>query len=107
MYMGQLATASNRADWSEVVTLTDKDTGDLIDISLCTITMSVRPQLKGSYAGIDSFGYDDSFYQSNDWAPLLIGSTDTGEIVLVDVGTFQWTFPASKMAALTEKMYEV
>lgn len=102
MYLGSLAAASNRADWIEVCTLIDSDSGDTVDITGCRITLSVRPQNKSHNGGDD---YDD--WSSNSSAVILQGSTDSGEIVIVDIGSFQWTFPATRMSALCEKTYDV
>jgi hypothetical protein len=106
MYTGNVSTASNRADWQEAIVLTDEDTGDLIDISLCRITMTVRKlERNPNYRGDGFYG---SFY--GDALPVgvvLTGSTDTGEITLVDVGTFQWLFPASRMGCLRQGEYEI
>ena len=109
MYYGQLDTASNRADWQEAVVLVDEDTGDLIDISLCRITLTVRtlrarpnPTIGNNIAG----GYGGYGYEP--WGAIaLTGSTDTGEITLVDVGTFMWTFTADQMATLPAGAYEI
>src|SRR5262245_29567030 len=87
MYSGSLAPTSNREDWQEAITLTDEDSGDLIDISGCTITMTVR-DLKNKCV-------------------VLTGSTTNGEITLPEDGTFLWDFPAEAMGALCQAEYEV
>jgi hypothetical protein len=108
MYNGNVSIASNRADWQEAMVLTDADTGDLIDISLCRITMTVRRLSRNpNYSGQ---GFYDGFYDGNP-APgvgaALTGSTDTGEITLPDVGTFQWLFTFDRMACLRQGEYEI
>jgi hypothetical protein len=106
MYTGNVSTTSNRADWQEAVALTDMDTGDLIDISLCRITMTVRRLSRNpNYSGDGFYGYYDQ--NSPGVGAALTGSTDTGEITLVDVGTFQWLFPDSRMACLRQGEYEI
>ena len=108
MYFGSLDTVSNRADWQEAVVLTDEETGDLIDISLCRITLTVRtlrqrpnPNSVTPLGGYSGFGYDPP------GCVVLTGSTDTGEVTLPDVGTFMWTFTALQMASLYGGAYEI
>ncbi|MBO0718176.1 MAG: hypothetical protein J2P55_12670 [Rhizobiales bacterium] len=104
MYLGQLETQSNRADWEEVFTLVDEASGDPIDISLCRITMTVKKfDRNPNYRG-DQYGYGYGNYAE---AAALIGSTDTGEITIIDVGTFQWSFPADRMPALHQGEYQI
>jgi hypothetical protein len=108
MYYGHVSTASNRADWQEAVVLTDQDTGDLIDISLCRITMTVVRMSRNPNAyggGYGASGYGGSSYGYDGVA--LTGSTDTGEITLPDVGTFQWLFAASRMSCLHQGEYQI
>jgi hypothetical protein len=99
MYYGNLNVVSNRADWQEVFVLTDEDTGDLIDISGCDITLSVaccRP----SYLS-DGYGFGGPV------GVILTGSTDTGEVTLPDVGTFQFIFTKDRMASLCQGEYQI
>jgi hypothetical protein len=100
MYYGHVSTASNRADWQEAVVLTDEDTGELIDISLCRITLSV---VKMARSRPDDYGGQNGYNN----AVSLTGSTDTGEITLPDVGTFQWIFVADQMAGLPPGEYQI
>jgi hypothetical protein len=102
MYNGNISTASNRADWQETITLADQDTGEAIDISLARITMTVRRLRRGQ-------GYfTDYFYgPALPVDALLTGSTDTGEITVVDAGTFQWLFPFTRMACLCQGEYQI
>ena len=100
MYYGHVSTASNRADWQEAVVLTDQDTGDLIDISLCRVTMTlIKAQRQPN-------SYADGFYGYAGGAALT-GSTDTGEITLPEDGTFQWLFDAAQMASLAPGEYQM
>jgi hypothetical protein len=108
MYFGALETQSNKADWEEAFVLTDSDTGDTIDISLCRITMTVRKLTRNPGVNRNSSGYGASGYGAVDPGCIaLTGSTDTGEITLPDVGTFQWLFPATTMFGLIEGEYEI
>ena len=104
-YTGHVSTASNRADWQEVCVLVDEDTGESIDISLCRITMTVKKTRKNPNTVIPNMSYYD--YSPNNTDTVLTGSTDTGEITLVDVGTFQWLFPATTMAGLHFGEYQI
>lgn len=98
-YSGYLPEASNRADWQVAVMLNDADTGDLIDISGCRVTLSVRPlQIR-----------PDPFYDaySHTVPIVLTGSTDDGTITLPELGVFNWLFPASRMASLCAGAYVI
>lgn len=110
MYNGNISTASNRADWQETCVLTDVDTGDPIDISLCTITMTVAtaPRIASPPGAYGRYDYGGPILTGTSYAvPILTGSTDTGEITVVDLGTFEWLFPAPRMAILEQGVYQV
>jgi hypothetical protein len=102
MYNGNISTASNRADWQETIALADQDTGDPIDLSVARITMTVRRLRRGQ-------GYFTDYYYGSPLPvdALLTGSTDTGEITVVDSGTFQWLFPFTRMAMLCQGEYQI
>ena len=109
MYFGNLDTVSNRADWQEAVVLTDEETGDLIDISLCRVTLTLRtlrarPNANASIPSSYGYGYGGG---TDAGIVMLTGSTDTGEVTLPDVGTFMWTFPADRMWCLPAGPYEL
>jgi hypothetical protein len=87
MYTGSLKPVSNREDWIEAFTLVDAETGDVIDITGCDVTVTVRD------------------FASK--CTVLTGSTDGGEITLPEDGTFMWTFPAASMSGLCQRQYEV
>jgi len=102
-YYGSVSAPSNRADWIETVLVSDDDTGDPIDLSTTTINLTVTNARRNpnSYFGP---GYGSPY----EWGPLrMTGSTTTGEIVVVDLGTFQWTFPAIRMANLLQGEYQI
>ena len=100
MYFGALDPQSNKADWEEAFVLIDSDTGDTIDISLCRITLTMRKLLRNpGLSGRGGFSYEGG--------AVLTGSTDTGEITLPDVGTFQWSFPWQTMMGLNEGEYQI
>ena len=102
MYYGHVSTASNRADWQEACVLTDQETGELIDISLCRVTMTVTRAASRSTV---SSSYAEEFHSGS--GPALTGSTDDGTITLPDVGTFEWLFPATRMAGLCQGEYVI
>ena len=100
MYFGALDPQSNKADWEEAFVLTDSDTGDTIDISLCRVTMTVKKLTRNpGVGGREGFSFEGG--------AVLTGSTDTGEITLPDVGTFQWLFPWQTMNGLVEGEYQI
>jgi hypothetical protein len=102
MYYGNISTASNRADWMEVVVLTDEDTGDAIDISACRITVTVKKlERQPNFYGA-GFYYD---YPVQYGGITLTGSTDDGTITMPDVGTFQWEFDETRMNGLPPGEY--
>ena len=106
MYTGHVSTASNRADWQESFVLVDEETGDLIDISLCRITMTLirRPRNPNNYTRDGYYGLPETGLSAG---VALTGSTDTGEITLPDVGTFTWIFTADRMAGLCQGEYQL
>jgi hypothetical protein len=104
MYYGHVSSTSNREDWTEACVLTDADTGDLIDISQCRVTMTLRNLERRRDAAP---GIYNSYYDRSTGSIILMGSTDTGEITLPDVGTFQWSYPETSMCKLIPGEYEV
>ncbi|MBR0882483.1 hypothetical protein ABIF65_004125 [Bradyrhizobium japonicum] len=86
MYTGYFATTSNRGDWSEAIMLADAESGDIIDITGCRVTLSVADEQGGV---------------------RLKASTDDGSITLPDVGTFQWDFDENQMSGLCPGAYNV
>ena len=104
-YYGYLSTPSNRADWIDVCLVTDEDTGDPIDLSTTIITMTVTNRRRNPNSDYGpGYFYDPPVYLD---AISLKGSTETGEIVVVDLGTFQWTFPAMRMNGLPQGEYVI
>lgn len=87
MYLGSLPPVSNREDWRLAMELVDADSGETVDISLCTITLTLRDFKNKCVA--------------------FKGSTTNGEISIADDMTFQWLFPASTMSGLCQGQYEV
>jgi len=105
MYYGYVSSpASNRADWIETALVLDDDTGDPIDLSLCRITMTLTNMRRNPNTYMGGYGLYGPTYLD---MITLTGSTDTGEIVVVALGTFQWTFTASQMSALPQGEYMI
>jgi len=103
MYFGQLETQSNRADWEEVFTLVDEETGDLIDITGCRITMTVRKLNRNPNAALHQ-----GYYGHIDPGMIIMqGSTDTGEITILELGTFQWLFTQERMNQFGQGEYDI
>lgn len=88
MYEGNLARVSNRADWIDVVEITDAETGELIDLTEASIVLELRPQ----------FDFD--------CAPLLTATTGNGKIVVVALGQVQFTFSRDEMIAIRPGTYD-
>lgn len=90
MLTGTLPPASNRADWIDCVEIRDTEADDeddaLIDLSDCSIVLAI---------------YDEDYMKRAD------ASTDDGDIVIVDAGVFQFTFPRSVMGTLDAGTYKV
>lgn len=86
MYIGSFKPTSNRETWSEVITLTDSVTGELIDISGCVITMAVR---------------------DGDCNAERLSAVLGNGIEFVSDTAFQFKFPVSQMTGLAPKTYDV
>ena len=90
MYVGNLAAASNRADWKFQVVLIDPLTNAAIDLTGATIKIAVRPDSQVS--------------------PLLQGTNSDGHITVTapaTLGTFVVQFSPSEMSALIAGSYDV
>ena len=86
MYTGYLAPTSNRSDWTETVLLEDIESGDVIDLTGCRVTLTV---------------WDESR------TTRLTADSDAGSITFPDVGYFTWDFPATTMGGLCAGAYQV
>lgn len=80
---------SNQADWNGNAQLTDRASGQPIDMSNI-VTATLALQLLG---------------QCN--SPILSGSLATGEITFPTPGIMLWRFPAARMQGLTPGAYDV
>jgi hypothetical protein len=86
MYTGHLAATSNRSDWTETILLEDVESGDVIDLTGCRVTLTVR----------DESG-----------CARLTADSDAGTITFPDVGMFTWNFLATAMAGLCAGAYQI
>jgi hypothetical protein len=87
MYVGSLPAISNREDWQVAFTLVDANSGEIIDLAGCTVTMTVRD------------------FKNKQTA--LTGSSTNGDITFPEPGTFMWEFRASRLSGLCAAQYEV
>ena len=99
---GNISQTSNREDWIGTYRLLDDDAGTVVDISDCQIFMTVLKHSRNPNYYRD--GYYGRIYPN---AIILTGSTTTGEISIVDTGTFQWVFPAPRMNNLPQGEYQI
>lgn len=81
-----LARVSNRADWSDVIELSDADTGEAIDLSAADIVVEVA---------------DDCGRR------VLSATTGNGKVVVISAGTAQFSFDRSEMVSLCPGIYRV
>ncbi|MET3308115.1 hypothetical protein [Bradyrhizobium diazoefficiens] len=86
MYTGYLAPTSNRSDWTETILLEDSESGDVIDLTGCRVTLTMWDQQR---------------------CARLTADSDAGTITFPDVGYFTWDFPASTMAGLCPGAYQI
>ena len=87
MFTGSLDPVSNQEDWQFSYLVWDSEADEFIDISGCTITITVRDQ--------------------ETKASVLTGSTTGGQITLPEDGVFQVLFPESDMNGVCPKTYNV
>jgi hypothetical protein len=90
MYIGNLAAASNRADWKFQVELINPDTDLGVDLTGSTIKIALRPDSQTS--------------------PLLQGTNSDGHITVTapaTAGIFIVQFSPAEMSILTAGSYDV
>jgi hypothetical protein len=95
MFGVRFKPASNLADWQSLIQMTDKSTGELIDLSggATPITWALRARLIGKAKP----GY----------AQIAIDNAGLGGITLQGVGVMQIYVPASVMQTLQTGSYQV
>ncbi len=87
MYTGNLAAASNRADWISAFELVDDETDALVDLSAATITFELRDPVSKS--------------------ALISATTGNGRVTIPGSGTFVVTIPDDLMRGLSPGQYEI
>ncbi len=86
MFGGSLGAISTAADWNDAQAILDSETGEPIDLTGASVTMTVK----------DSRG-----------CQILCGSTEGGEIAFPDIGVFNWVFPSDRLSRLCAGTYGV
>lgn len=86
MLTGSLDPITNREDWTETIIVSDQN-GSPIDISSSEIVVAIKDRERRCVA--------------------LSGSKSDGTIAVHALGTFSWTFPASRTRALMAGTYDV
>ncbi|WP_445215458.1 hypothetical protein ACKWRH_23550 [Bradyrhizobium sp. Pa8] len=86
MYTGYLAPQSNRSDWTETILLEDTESGEVIDLTGCRVTLTVRDENR---------------------CARLTADSDAGTITFPDVGMFTWDFDHNTMRGLCAGAYQV
>jgi len=100
MITASFPAITTKSDWNDAIQLTDSETGDPIDLSGCSIVISVARKRRHSP------GYRHDWWWGS--RPLLTASTDLGTVTIPDLGIFAFTFPLStRGGVLTPGVYEV
>lgn len=96
---------TNRETWTQQFTLTDDDTGDLLDMTGYTIALELRRL--GARAN-DQSGYGASYDYGgiNDYGPVLQASIGSG-ITVDGTGAFTVQFTSTQMRTLWPDTYSV
>jgi hypothetical protein len=103
MYFVNFPETSNASDWIGTLQLNDDETGDLIDLTGCTVTFMIVPQtFRGSGTGGLTYPNPNLSHSQ----PVLTASTSNGKITLPSLGIIQWTFRASEMETIAAGNYE-
>jgi len=96
--IGPLLPISNKATWTEALSVTDGETGEAIDLSSADeITITVR----------DTNSRPSDYCFGTNPTPVLTATLTGGQVVLVETGVLEWTFTKDQMRALAAKTYQV
>lgn len=90
MYIGNLPSVSNQADWTLTLEVLDDDTDKKIDLSGATIVFEVRTN---PTVGVTN--------------PVLSATTGNGKITIIDTGVFQVAFTRAAMQVVPADEYDV
>ena len=88
MMMSYADGVSNRADWIDVLEVTDAETGEPIDLTDAEILLEIRLWPDGC-------------------SPILSASTSNGKITLIELGKAQFHFLRSEMINVQPGSYEI
>ena len=98
----RFAPATNSADWQVTGVVRDAYSGDVVDLTDCSIKIVLQMS--------DGHTYPDygNYWRYAD-APALSGSTDDGTVTIPDPenGVVQWLFRATQMGTLCAGFYDV
>lgn len=86
MLIATLPPVSNRADWIEAIEFVDDDTNETIDLTGCTIVITVKDE---------------------DGCQALHASSADGSVVFISQGVVQFTFPRASVAGLRADAYQI
>lgn len=89
-FIARLDPVPVNGDWIETFEIADDETGDLIDLTGCVITLSLRRDRPG--------GLPNDWYNSR---TDLTASTDTGEVTILGTGYFAVTYMRSLTTAFS------
>ena len=97
---------TNRESFSPIFALNDEDTGDLLDLTGCTIQIEIR---RAAPAGYNTSGYGNGYNEVGAVdmpGPTLAASIGNG-ITILDTGTFQLFFTEQQMRSLYADTYSI
>jgi hypothetical protein len=85
-----ISPVSNRATWYEAVRLSDQETGDLLDLTDCSVVIEVA-------------AFHDGICRNT----VLSASTDTGAVTIPETGIFEFRFEAEQMRNVVPGVYRI
>jgi hypothetical protein len=107
MKHAKLKETSNQSDWSMPVQFIDRTTGNLVDLTGSSVQIAVAattPPPDVNYRGWYGYGTGAPNIGRR---PVLVGSTDTGEVTIAGPGMLMVYFPVTRMQSLPAGMYKV
>lgn len=87
MFHARLQPISKGSDWIEIVELTDIDTGDPVDFTGATFTVSLR--------------------RKGDTSAEITGNNSSGQVISPEAGIVHIQFMASSIASLEPGEYDI
>jgi len=98
MMHAKLKETSNESDWACPVQFLDRQGGGLVDLTGSSFKIALTARASG--------GWND-YGSSSRHAPVLQGSSATGEITIAAPGTLMIFFPVERMRSLCAGAYRV